>query len=208
MMMEQKTTEFLEQLSSGAPVPGGGGASAAVGAFGAALGLMVANLTVGRKKYAAVEEEILAVRARLEGLRDALAALVDRDAQAFEPLSRAYGLPRNTEEEKRQRDKVMEEALEKASTAPLEIMETVLQSMDLLGILGEKGSALARSDAGVGILFAQAALEGASLNVFINTKMMKDRDRAKELGEQARAMIRAGREKKERVYNLVLDSIQ
>lgn len=208
MMMEQKTTEFLEQLSSGAPVPGGGGASAAVGAFGAALGLMVANLTVGRKKYAAVEEEILAVRARLEGLRDALAALVDRDAQAFEPLSRAYGLPRNTEEEKKQRDEVMEEALEKASTAPLEIMETVLQSMDLLGILGEKGSALARSDAGVGILFAQAALEGASLNVFINTKMMKDRDRAKELGEQARAMIRAGREKKERVYNLVLDSIQ
>ena len=208
MMMEQKTTEFLEQLSSGAPVPGGGGASAAVGAFGAALGLMVANLTVGRKKYAAVEEEILAVRARLEGLRDALAALVDRDAQAFEPLSRAYGLPRNTQEEKRQRDEVMEEALEKASTAPLEIMETVLQSMDLLGILGEKGSALARSDAGVGILFAQAALEGASLNVFINTKMMKDRDRAEQLSEQARAMIRAGREKKERVYNLVLDSIQ
>lgn len=208
MMMEQKTTEFLEQLSSGAPVPGGGGASAAVGAFGAALGLMVANLTVGRKKYAAVEEEILAVRARLEGLRDALAALVDRDAQAFEPLSRAYGLPRNTEEEKRQRDEVMEEALETASTVPLEIMETVLQSMDLLGILGEKGSALARSDAGVGILFAQAALEGASLNVFINTKMMKDRDRAEQLSEQARAMIRAGREKKERVYNLVLDSIQ
>lgn len=208
MMMEQKTTEFLEQLSSGAPVPGGGGASAAVGAFGAALGLMVANLTVGRKKYAAVEEEILAVRARLEELRDALAALVDRDAQAFEPLSRAYGLPRNTEEEKRQRDEVMEEALEKASTVPLEIMETVLQSMDLLGILGEKGSALARSDAGVGILFAQAALEGASLNVFINTKMMKDRDKAEQLGEKARTMIRAGREKKERVYNLVLDSIQ
>ena len=208
MMMEQKTTEFLEHLSSGAPVPGGGGASAAVGAFGAALGLMVANLTVGRKKYAAVEEEILAVRARLEGLRDALAALVDRDAQAFEPLSRAYGLPRNTEEEKRQRDEVMEEALEKASTVPLEIMETVLQSMDLLGILGEKGSALARSDAGVGILFAQAALEGASLNVFINTKMMKDRDKAEQLGEKARTMIRAGREKKERVYNLVLDSIQ
>ena len=139
MMMEQKTTEFLEQLSSGAPVPGGGGASAAVGAFGAALGLMVANLTVGRKQYAAVEEEILAVRARLEGLRDALAALVDRDAQAFEPLSRAYGLPRNTEEEKRQRDEVMEEALETASTVPLEIMETVLQSMDLLGILGGEG---------------------------------------------------------------------
>ncbi len=208
MMMEQKTTEFLEQLSSGAPVPGGGGASAAVGAFGAALGLMVANLTVGRKKYAAVEEEILAVRARLEGLRDALAALVDRDAQAFEPLSRAYGLPRNTEEEKRQRDEVMEEALETASTVPLEIMETVLQSMDLLGILGEKGSALARSDAGVGILFAQAALEGASLNVFINTKMMKDRDKAEQLSEKARAMICAGREKKERVYNLVLDSIQ
>ena len=208
MMLEMKTTEFLEELSSKAPVPGGGGASAAVGAFGAALGMMVANLTVGKKKYAAVEEEILAALEELGKLRDRLVALTDRDAQAFEPLSRAYGLPKNTEEEKAAREKVMESALYDASVAPLEIMETVLTSMDLLEVLGEKGSRLALSDVGVGILFAQAALEGASLNVFINTRLMKDRGRAEELNGRADRMIAEGREKKERIYSQVLQSVK
>ena len=208
MMLELKTTEFLEELSSKAPVPGGGGASAAVGAFGAALGMMVANLTVGKKKYAAVEEEILAALEELGKLRDRLVALTDRDAQAFEPLSRAYGLPKNTEEEKAAREKVMESALYDASVAPLEIMETVLASMDLLEVLGEKGSRLALSDVGVGILFAQAALEGASLNVFINTRLMKDRGRAEELNGRADRMIAEGREKKERIYSQVLQSVK
>ena len=208
MMLEMKTTEFHEELSSKAPVPGGGGASAAVGAFGAALGMMVANLTVGKKKYAAVEEEILAALEELGKLRDRLVALTDRDAQAFEPLSRAYGLPKNTEEEKAAREKVMESALYDASVAPLEIMETVLASMDLLEVLGEKGSRLALSDVGVGILFAQAALEGASLNVFINTRLMKDRGRAEELNGRADRMIAEGREKKERIYSQVLQSVK
>ena len=208
MMLEMKTTEFLEELSSKAPVPGGGGASAAVGAFGAALGMMVANLTVGKKKYAAVEEEILAVLEELGKLRDRLVALKHRDAQAFEPLSRAYGLPKNTEEEKAAREKVMESALYDASVAPLEIMETVLASMDLLEVLGEKGSRLALSDVGVGILFAQAALEGASLNVFINTRLMKDRGRAEELNGRADRMIAEGRGKKERIYSQVLQSVK
>lgn len=208
MMLEKKTTEFLEELSSKAPVPGGGGASAAVGAFGAALGMMVANLTVGKKKYAAVEEEILTARKELEGLRDRLVTLTDRDAQAFEPLSKAYGLPKNTEEEKAAREEVMESALYEASVVPVEIMETVLSSMDLLEVLGEKGSRLALSDVGVGILFAQAALEGASLNVFINTRLMKDRGRAEEMNARADRMIREGREKKERIYRQVLQNVK
>lgn len=208
MMLEMKTTKFLEELSSKAPVPGGGGASAAVGAFGAALGMMVANLTVGKKKYAAVEEEILAAREELERLRDRLVTLTDRDAQAFEPLSRAYGLPKNTEEEKAAREKIMESALYEASVVPMEIMETVLSSMDLLETLGEKGSRLALSDVGVGILFAQAALEGASLNVFINTRLMKERSQAEELNARADRMIAEGREKKERIYSQVLQSVK
>ena len=208
MMLEMKTTKFLEELSSKATVPGGGGASAAVGAFGAALGMMVANLTVGKKKYAAVEEEILAAREELERLRDRLVTLTDRDAQAFEPLSRAYGLPKNTEEEKAAREKIMESALYEASVVPMEIMETVLSSMDLLETLGEKGSRLALSDVGVGILFAQAALEGASLNVFINTRLMKDRSQAEELNARADRMIAEGREKKERIYSQVLQSVK
>ena len=201
MMLEKKTTEFLEVLSSAEPVPGGGGASAAVGAFASALGMMVANLTVGKKKYADVEEEIQSVRSQLKVLQDKLIDLTDKDAEAFAPLSAAYGLPKDTEEQKAAKARIMEGALYDASVVPIEIMETVLEVMRLLKILGEKGSRIAVSDVGVGVLFAQAALEGASLNVFINTKLMKDRERAE-------SMIAEGREWKEIIYRDVLGHIQ
>ena len=194
MMLEKKTTEFLEVLSSAEPVPGGGGASAAVGAFASALGMMVANLTVGKKKYADVEEEIQSVRSQLKVLQDKLIDLTDKDAEAFAPLSAAYGLPKDTEEQKDTKARIMEGALYDASVVPIEIMETVLEVMRLLKILGEKGSRIAVSDVGVGVLFAQAALEGASLNVFINTKLMKDRERAEKLNQKTESMIAEGRE--------------
>lgn len=208
MMLEMKTTDFLEALSSAAPVPGGGGASAAAGALSAALGMMVANLTVGKKRYADVEAEVAAVRDRLEVLRERLVELTDKDAQAFEPLSRAYGLPKETEEQKEEKANVLEQALYDASIVPLEIMETVSEVICLLGVLGEKGSRIAISDVGVGALFAQAALNGASLNVFINTKLMKDRNRAKELNEKADMLIREARILKERIYGGVLEHIR
>lgn len=208
MMLEKKTTEFLEVLSSKEPVPGGGGASAAVGAFAAALGMMVASLTEGKKTYAAVEEEILCAKDQLKEIRDRLVHLADEDARAFEPLSKAYGLPRTTEEEQKVREKVMEEALKEASLVPLTIMETVLKSMAELEVLEEKGSRLAVSDAGVGILFAQAALEGASLNVLINTKMMKDRETAGHYEQRAAELIRKGRQRKDRIYERVLKKLQ
>ena len=211
MMLEKKTTEFLEVLSSAEPVPGGGGASAAVGAFASALGMMVANLTVGKKKYADVEEEIQSVRSQLKVLQDKLIDLTDKDAEAFAPLSAAYGLPKDTEEQKAAKARIMEGALYDASVVPIEIMETVLEVMRLLKILGEKGSRIAVSDVGVGVLFAQAALEGASLNVFINTKLMKDREdrgRAEKLNQKTESMIAEGREWKEIIYRDVLGHIQ
>ena len=189
MMLEQKTTDFLESLSSSQPVPGGGGACAAVGAFSSALGMMVANLTVGKKKYASVEAEIIEVRTKLERVRDQLAALTDRDAQAFAPLAKAYSLPKETKEQQEEKERVMEAALYEASIVPLEIMKTVFQAAELLEVLGEKGSRLALSDVGVGILFARAALEGASLNIYINTKMMKNRERAERLNQEADCLI-------------------
>ncbi|MGN1377121.1 MAG: cyclodeaminase/cyclohydrolase family protein, partial [Dorea sp.] len=143
MMLEKKTTEFLEVLSSAEPVPGGGGASAAVGAFASALGMMVANLTVGKKKYADVEEEIIDIRGQLEVLREELVTLTDKDAEAFEPLSRAYGLPKETQEQKEEKERVMEKALYEASIVPLQIMRTVSKVIGLLKILGEKGSRIA-----------------------------------------------------------------
>ena len=111
MMLEMKTTDFLDALSSSAPVPGGGGASAAAGAMGAALGMMVANLTAGKKKYADVEEEIIAIRGQLYDLQQRLVLLTDEDAKAFEPLSKAYGLPRSTPEEQEKKAEVMGAAL-------------------------------------------------------------------------------------------------
>ncbi|MCI8796625.1 MAG: cyclodeaminase/cyclohydrolase family protein [Dorea sp.] len=208
MMLEKKFTDFTEELSSAKPVPGGGGACAAVGAFAAALGMMVANLTAGKKRYADVEEEVMEILARLKTTRNELIILADKDAEAFEPLSKAYGLPKGTEEEQKEKERIMEAALYEASRIPLEIMETVLKTMRDLEFLGEKGSRLAVSDVGVGILFAQAALEGASLNVFINTRLMKNRDRAKELNRKADVMIQEGRKQKEKVYEDVLDKLR
>lgn len=208
MLLEQKTTDFLEQLSSSAPIPGGGGASAAVGAFASALGLMVTNLTVGKKKYADVEEEILEIREKLEQKKLDLIRMVDEDAEAFEPLAKAYRMPKETEEEQAEKEKVMEAALKNAAEAPLHIMETIVDTMEMIRVLGKKGSRLAVSDAGVAILFAQAALEGASLNIFINTKMMKDQEEAERLNCRADQLIATGKELRETTYDAVLKSIR
>lgn len=208
MMLEKKTTEFLEVLSSAEPVPGGGGASAAVGAFASALGMMVANLTVGKKKYADVEEEIIDIRGQLEVLREELVTLTDKDAEAFEPLSRAYGLPKETQEQKEEKERVMEKALYEASIVPLQIMRTVSKVIGLLKILGEKGSRIAVSDVGVAVLFARAALEGASLNIYINTRLMKDREQAEKLNRESDELIREARTLQEEIYAGVLAKIR
>lgn len=208
MMLEQKTTEFLEVLSSAEPVPGGGGASAAVGAFASALGMMVANLTVGKKKYADVEEEMIEIRSRLATLREELVVLTDKDAEAFEPLSRAYGLPKETQEQKEEKERVMEKALYEASIVPLQIMQTVSKVIELLKVLGEKGSKIAVSDVGVAVLFARAALEGASLNIYINTRLMKDREQAEKLNKEADDLITEARKQQEEIYSGVLAKIR
>ena len=174
--------EFVEVLASKAPVPGGGGASALVGAVGIALGNMVGSLTVGKKKYADVEEEMQALKA--DFLR-----LIERDAEVFEPLAKAYGMPRETEEEKAEKARVMAIVLKDACSVPMEIMEKCCDAIDLIVEFAAKGSALAISDAGVGVAFCKAALLGASLNVFINTKSMADKEYAAELNAKADAMI-------------------
>lgn len=208
MMLEQKTTDFLEVLSSAAPVPGGGGASAAVGAFSSALGMMVANLTIGKKKYADVEEEIIEVKEQLQNLQKELVDLTDKDAEAFEPLSKAYGLPKDTPEQKEEKERVMEKALYEASIVPLQIMKTVAKVMELLETLGEKGSKIAISDVGVAVLFARAALEGASLNIYINTRLMKDREQAERLNKESDDMIEEARRMQEKIYAGVIDKIR
>lgn len=179
-----KCTEFVEVLASKAPVPGGGGASALVGAIGTALCNMVGSLTVGKKKYAAVEAEISGLMEKATELQNALLELIEKDAEVFEPLSRAYGLPKETEEERAEKARVMEGCLRDACSVPMDIMRRCCEVIDLIGVFAEKGSVLAVSDAGVAAACCKGALKGASLNVYINTKSMKNREYAEELNKE------------------------
>ena len=187
--LNQDIQAFTDVLASKASVPGGGGASALVGAVGTALGSMVGALTVGKKKYAAVEAEIIELMKKADEVRAALLKQIDEDARVFEPLSKAYGLPKETEEQKAEKDRIMEACLHEACSVPMEIMVKCCEAIELQKEFAAKGSSLAISDAGVGVAFCKAALQGASLNVFINTKSMKERDYADKLNKQAMEML-------------------
>ncbi len=200
---EKNCREFVEVLASKEPVPGGGGASALVGAIGMALGNMVGSLTVGKKKYADVQEDILSLKAQADTLQDALLELVRRDAEVFEPLSRAYGMPKETEEQKQEKERVMEAALKEACDVPLQIMEKCCCAIDLHEEFEQKGTAIAISDVGVGVVVCKAALQGASLNVFINTKIMKDRAHADMANQKANDMLKNYCAKADEIYERV-----
>lgn len=208
MILDRNTIEFIELLSSKEPTPGGGGAAATVGALAAAMGLMVANLTTGKKKYEEVEHQVQEALHCLTREQKRLIELVDEDAKGFLPLAKAYKLPKNTKEEEKIKEEVMEEALFTASQAPLAIMASILKVMEQLKFLGENGSTLAISDAGVGALFAESAMKASSLNVFINTKMMKKEVVRKELNKQADQMIEKAQKLKEEIYGTVLKNLK
>ena len=208
MVKEQTIGAFLAQLSSKAPVPGGGGASAIGGAMGNALGQMVANLTVGKKKYAQAEDEILLLKERMEALQEDFAYLADRDGEVFAPLAAAYGLPGGTEEEKAYKAAVMEENLLAASLVPVDMMKKAMEMLDILEALAEKGSRMAVSDVGVGVQFTRAALLEAVMNVYINTKSMKNREKAEELNRYADKLVDEGTKKADRIYEAVLKGLR
>ena len=195
--------EFVDVLASKAPVPGGDGASALVGAIGMALGNMVGSLTVGKKKYADVEADIVALKEKATALQADFLRLVEADAEAFEPLAKAYGMPRETEEEKAEKARVMAIVLKDACAVPMEIMEKCCEAIDVIEEFAAKGSALAISDAGVGVVFCKAALLGASLNVFINTKSMADKEYAASLNEKADKMIADYSKKADEIFAAV-----
>ena len=200
--------EFTSRLASGDAVPGGGGASALVGCLGTCLGSMVAHLTVGKKKYAEVQEDMEALIQKTLALREELLALIDRDAEMFAPLSKTYSMPRSTPEETAERDEAMKEALKDACQVPLQIMEKMCAALDLIRTAAEKGSTLAVSDAGDAAAFCKAALQAASLNVFINTKLMKDRAAAEDYNERANRMLQEYVPKAERIFHQVLGQLQ
>ena len=188
-MMKQSCEQFLAELASKAPTPGGGGTAALVGAAGVALGSMVGSLTIGKKKYASVEVDIQALNARADILRKELEALVQADAEAFAPLAAAYGLPKDTPEQAAHKAAVLESALDAACAVPLQIMEKCAEGIVLVEEYAAKGSVMAVSDAGCAAALCKAALQAASLNVFINTKLMTDKTHAAALDAQADALL-------------------
>ena len=160
-----------------------------MGAAGVALGNMVGSLTVGKKKYAAVEADIIALNVRAEALRKQLEALVQADAEAFLPVAAAYKLPKETSEQQAHKAAVLEKALDRACAVPLEVMTACGEGIALAAEYAEKGSVLAVSDAGCAALFCKAALQASALNVAINTKLMTDRAHAAALDEKAAQML-------------------
>lgn len=183
--MTENMDSFLEDLASSKATPGGGGAAALAGALGAALGSMVVNLTMGKKKYAEHEELLRETLEKTEALRRELKDLIAADAAAFAPLAKAYGLPKNTPAEIAAKERVMEAALADAAAVPLRIMEKGLEGLRLQEILAEKGSRLAISDVACGARLLRAAVACGEMNVYINTGLMKDRVLASRLEREA-----------------------
>lgn len=200
--------DFITVLSGKAPVPGGGGASALAGAIGIALGNMVGSLTVGKKTYAAVEEDIIQCKKKADDITARLLDLVEKDAEAFEPLSAAYGMPKSTPEEIAKKAEVMEAALVGACEVPLGIMRTCAEAIDLIETFAEKGSKIAISDAGVGATLLKSALQGASLNIYINTKSMADKEAAASYNKETDKLREKYEQKADEIFNRVCSKIR
>ena len=175
MLLAEKTcTGFVEVLASKAAVPGGGGAAALVGAIGTALGSMVCNLTIGKKKYAEYEPHVNDIPKRAGVLEKELLKMIDDDAENFLPLSKAYGMSTATEEDKKIKEETLEKALKQACSVPVAIVKSCYEAIKLHEDLVDKCSKLAISDVGVGVQCLRAAIIGAHLNVIININSIKD----------------------------------
>ena len=202
-MNDLSLRDFSQALADKVSVPGGGGASAAVAALGSALNSMVGNFTVGKKKYADVEEEIVHLMAEADDLRNRLLECIDKDAEGFEPLSRAYGIPKDAPG----RDETLEKCLKDAAAVPMEITELACKVIDLADDFAVKGSSLMTSDAGCASVFAWAAVQGAALNVKVKTKLMTDREYAKAMDKRVDELLEVYEKKAEKVYKFVFDKL-
>lgn len=200
-------TKFTDDLASGAPVPGGGGASAYAGALAAALGSMVANLTIGKPKFADREAELKRTLESLDARRSELLALIDADAEAFSKLAACWKMPKATQEERAFRARAEQDALYAACEVPLSIMRVCALVVEADEYLVANSAKLALSDVGASAVLAKAALEAASLNVFINTGLMDEEERALAYEEEARRLIAQTGKAADEVHGVVRDAI-
>ena len=189
---EKTCIEFVDVLASKSAVPGGGGAAALVGAIGMALGSMVCNLTIGKKKYAEYEESVKEILTKASEIEKKLLNMIDEDAENFLPLSKAYGLPTSTEEEKKIKEETMENALKVACEVPINIVRVCYDAIKLHEDLVDKGSRLAISDVGVGVQCLRAAILSGQLNVVININSIKDVEYVEKVRTEVNNLVKEG----------------
>lgn len=206
-MIEKSCKDFVDVLASKAPVPGGGGAAALGGAIGMALSNMVGNLTVGKKKYADVEDEVKQLLDQGYKVIDELNSLVDKDAEGFEPLSKAYGLPRDTPEQKEFKAKELERCSKDACEVPMEIMRQCYEGIKIHKRMGEIGTLIAISDVGCGVVFLKSALISAQMNVIININTIKDQDFVTKTRTEMTQLLEDGGKIADETLQVVLDKL-
>ncbi|GEP02443.1 methenyltetrahydrofolate cyclohydrolase [Methylobacterium oxalidis] len=203
-MAENETIQkFLDGLASSAPTPGGGGAAAISGAMGAALVSMVCNLTIGKKKYVEVEADLKEVLAKSEALRSTLTGMIADDVEAFDAVMGAYGLPKETDEQKAARAEKIQAALKIATDVPLACCRVCREVIDLAAIAADKGNLNVISDAGVAVLSAYAGLRSAALNVYVNAKGLDDRAFAEARLKELEGLLAEAGALNEKVYEVV-----
>lgn len=198
---------FLDELASSAPAPGGGSVAALSGALGAALINMVSNLTIGKEKYAGVQDEITALLKKSESLRNKLADLLEEDVAVYTRLSQTMKMPRDTEEQKNTRTKAMDKALKAATDVPLRVAEACASVMELCRPAAEKGNVNAVSDVGVGMLMAEAGLRSAALNVLINLGWIKDDKFVSKNQKRLDALLSGKPALRDEIYELVASKL-
>lgn len=207
-MAENETiATFLDGLASSAPTPGGGGAAAISGAMGAALVSMVCNLTIGKKKYAEVEADLKDVLGKSESLRRELTGMIQADVEAFDAVMGAYGLPKESDDDKAKRKDAIQAALKVATDVPLDCCRACRKVIDLAEIAAEKGNLNVVSDAGVAVLSAFAGLRSAALNVYVNAKGVEDRAFADERLKELEGLLGEAAARNERVYEVVKNKV-
>jgi formiminotetrahydrofolate cyclodeaminase len=203
VITQSSVGEFLDDLASGAPTPGGGSAAAIMGAMGAALVSMVCRVTIGRKGHEAVAAEMEAVRDEADKLRARLTAMVAEDVAAFDGLMAAYRLPKSGEEEQRLRSAAIQSSLRAATETPLQCARACAEVVALSRRAGESGYAGVISDAGVGVLAANSALRSAALNVYINAPSLKDKAFVSQATQELEKLLETCARESESVFALV-----
>lgn len=208
MKLADKTcTEFIEVLASKAAVPGGGGAAALTGAIGMALGSMVCNLTIGKKKFAEYEEKLNGILENCGKLQKELLKMIDADAECFLPLSKAYGMPKDTDEQKKLKEETLEKCLKEACQVPVSIVKLCFDCIKLHEDLVDNCSALAISDVGVGVQCLRAAIISAQLNVIININSIKDTEYVDKVKKETEPLVQDGIKISDEVYEKVVKAL-